>query len=277
MSYELLRQHYLDQPKEVSLETFARCNAACTFCPYPTLERIGTKLPDELMWRLVDEMSEWKIPFDFCPFKVNEPLLDKRLMPLLERMESQTIADIRLFTNGQALTFKWLENLNQLDRLKVLWVSLNSHIPEEYEKLMSLSFEKTTRNLDMLHDSDFVHPVTVSRVGADMAFAEYVNNRWPRFQCVLIKKDGWLGYTDADVIEIPKTPCSRWFELNICADGRVAHCCMHSGAEPQYFIGDLNTQTMLEVYNSHFWRERREKLLKRTELDDRSPCNRCSY
>ena len=272
MSVELLREYYLDQPNEVSLETFSKCNAACTFCPYPTLERIGTKMPDDLLWRLVDEMSEFKVPFAFCPFKVNEPLLDKRLMPLLERVESQTLANIRLFTNGQALNHKWMESLNQLDRLGVLWVSLNSHIPDEYEKLMGLSFERTAKNLDMLHDSDFIHPVTVSRVGKDLDFAEYVNNRWPRFQCVLIKKDGWLGYTDPDNDVVPDTPCSRWFELNIMANGVCSLCCMDGKGE--FPIGDLNKQTMLEVYNSPQWRERREKLLSRKGIH---PCSTCSY
>jgi MoaA/NifB/PqqE/SkfB family radical SAM enzyme len=30
---------YLDFPVHVHLETNALCNAACNFCPYPTLER----------------------------------------------------------------------------------------------------------------------------------------------------------------------------------------------------------------------------------------------
>jgi MoaA/NifB/PqqE/SkfB family radical SAM enzyme len=131
------------------------------------LDRIGAKMPDDLMWRLVDEMSEWKEPFGFCPFKVNEPLLDKRLFPLLQRVEAQTIAQIRLFTNGQALTWEWLEKLHSLDRVAVLWVSLNHHIPEEYEKLMGVKFDRVAKNLDALHESTFAHPVAVSRVGVD--------------------------------------------------------------------------------------------------------------
>jgi hypothetical protein len=272
MSLSLVRELYLDQPKEVSLETFSRCNAACTFCPYPTLERIGTKMPDALMWRLVDEMSEWTIPFDFCPFKVNEPLLDKRLMPLLERVESQTIADIRLFTNGQALTEKWVEQINQLDRLKVLWISLNDHRPDEYKKLMGLDFERTARNLDFLHDSDFIHPVTISRVGHSEEFQRYVHSRWPNFEIVQIKKDGWLGYTEPGVDVVPNTPCSRWFELSIAANGIVGLCCMDGQLE--HSIGDLNKQTMLEVYNSPHWRDRRERMISRKEV---FPCSTCTY
>ena len=124
MSYRELREQYLDQPKEVSLETFARCNAACTFCPYPTLDRIGTKMDLELIYRLIDEMAEWTTPFSFSPFKVSEPLLDKRLMDILERFEDSTIGNIRVFTNGQALNWQWAEKLNQLDLFHSLILSL---------------------------------------------------------------------------------------------------------------------------------------------------------
>lgn len=262
---------YLDQPKEVSLETFSRCNAACTFCPYPTLDRIGTKMPDELIDRLIDEMSEWRVPFDFCPFKVSEPLLDKRLMRILGRIDTETIARTRLFTNGQALTWKWLEQLNTLDRLHV-WVSLNEVDAQAYQSLMGVQFDRVAKNLDALHDSDFAHPVTVSRVGADRTFVEYVSSRWPRFEVVQIKKDGWLGYTDATLQDVPDTGCSRWLELSVMATGVVSLCCMDG--EGKYAIGDLNKQTMLEVYNAPAWRERRESMMSRRLIH---PCSTCTY
>ena len=264
-----LESDYSTQPREVSLETFAKCNAACTFCPYPTLDRIGEKMSDALIDKLIGEMSEWEVPFTFCPFKVNEPLLDKRLMPILERIENETIADIRLFTNGQALTWKWIEQINQLDRLKVLWVSLNTHDPLEYARVMGINFETTAKNLDMLHDSDFIHPVVLSRVGYDEAFARYVNSRWPRFTPFLVKRDGWLGHVDPEVDEVPNVPCSRWDELSIMANGIVSLCCMDGTGE--YAIGDVNKQTMLKVYQT--WRMVRGDK-SRSEIE---PCNRCTY
>ena len=157
-----------------------------------------------------------------------------------------------------------------------LWVSLNTHRPVEYEQIMGLDFEHTARNLDRLHKRDFPHNVVVSRVGPDDDFIEYVQWRWPKFQPAVIKRDAWIDYTHAGTDEVPNTPCGRWWELNITATGSVAHCCMDSG-DPRWAIGDVNKQTMLEVYNSPFWRERREKFLSRKELDNRSPCNRCTY
>src|SRR5262249_27338104 len=37
----LRRRPYLDYPQEVHIETLAMCNATCTFCPYPTMDRQG--------------------------------------------------------------------------------------------------------------------------------------------------------------------------------------------------------------------------------------------
>lgn len=275
MTLNELREKYLDQPHEVSIETLALCNAACVFCPYPTMERKGTQMPDELIDRLIGEMSQWKTPFSFSPFKVNEPLLDKRLIPICQKFNREVpVGWIRIFTNGQALTPEKIEGIAGLERIHHLWISLNSHEPEEYKRLMNLDFEKTAKRLDYLHTLDFPHKVVLSTVGfPNEPFRWYCFNRWPKFQSFAIKKDAWVDYTDPQITEIPDTPCGRWFELNITATGKCALCCMDG--EARWSPGDVNENTMLEIYNAPYWRERREKMLSRKLIGD--PCNRCSY
>lgn len=272
------RHFYNDQPHEVSIETQALCNARCTFCPYPTIERKGAKMPDELLYRLVDEMAQFRTPFYFSPFKLNEPFLDKRLIPLCQKFnEVAPHAVLRIFSNGSALTDKHIEGVAGLKRVAHLWISLNHHDEEEYEKLMGLKFSHTASRLDALHKRQFPHPVVVSRVGSDVEFVRYVQNRWPKFKVSLIKKDAWIDFTDPDDPTVPDTPCVRWWELNVTAEGKVTHCCMADGDKDKWMIGDLNKDTLLGVYNSPFWKERRETLMSRKKLDDRSPCARCSY
>lgn len=277
--FRLLAADYMDQPREVSLETLSLCNAACSFCPYPTIERKGTKLSDALLDRLVGEMTEFEQPFFFSPFKLNEPLLDHRLIPLCERMNREVPrAVLRIFTNGSALTPSKIEGIARLRNVVHLWISLNSHKPDEYEAVMKMPFERTAKRLDYLHSIDFPHPVMLSTVGyPNEEFRYYCWERWPKFDSMAIKKDSWLGFTEAAVKEVPDTPCGRWLELNIMATGKVSHCCMDSGEDSRWTIGDLNAQTMIEVYNSPVWRERREKALSRRQLDERSPCAGCTY
>lgn len=278
MSLEAMQRDFLDYPIEVSLETQALCNAACTFCPYPTLDRKGTKMSDELIDKVVSEMISWKRGLYFSPFKVNEPLLDARTIPLCERINREAPHIIlRLFTNGSALTGSKIDAIARLQNVACLWISLNEYRPEEYEKLMGIRFDITAKRLDDLHSREnFPHKVVLSTVGyPNEDFRRYCWERWPKFESLAIKKDGWIDYTDPQNQTVPNTGCSRWFELSITATGVVSHCCMDGTGK--YSIGDVNTQSLYEIYNSPFWRERREKLLSRKALDDRSPCARCSY
>jgi hypothetical protein len=267
---------YAEQPAEVSIETLAQCNARCTFCPYTTLERIGTRMPDALIERLIDEMAEFKEPFFFSPFKVNEPLLDKRLIGLLQRFnEKCPHGTLRIFSNGSTLTEKAIEAIAGLKNVAHLWVSLNEYRPEEYRALMGLDFEQTARKLDGLHravEAGFPHEVVVSRVGMDVPFQYYTHARWPLFKQVLIKRDAWIDYTHAHSDVVPDTPCGRWWELNITATGKAALCCMDGKGE--YGFGDVNTQSLLDIYNHPTLRAWREGVSRRTVG---APCNGCTY
>lgn len=268
-----LRQHYVEQPNEVSLETLALCNAACTFCPYPTLERKGVKMSDELIDRLVKEMATWKIPFTFACFKVNEPLLDSRTIPLLERMNRDVpLARLRIFTNGSPLTPDKVEAIRKLKNVVHLWVSLNDHRPDEYEKLMGLNFKRTAKRLDYLHEQDFPHPVMLSTVGfPNEDFRRYCFDRWPKFESMAIHRTSWLGYVTPQDRPIPDRACARWFELSVMADGRVALCCMDGTGE--YAVGDVSKNTMLEIYNAPKQRAMRQMLWSRKAAGVCATCN----
>lgn len=275
-----LNHPYLDQPVEVSIETLALCNARCTFCPYPTLTRKGVEMPEALMYKLLAQMADFSYPFTFSPFKVNEPFLDHRLMGFLDHTRLIPNMTLRLFTNGSPLTREIIDQIASFPQVAHLWISLNSCVVEEYQQIMGLRFDNTARKLDMLHKQvakkDFPHTVIVSKVVAtvnrDNDFKYYCLNRWPLFTSTLIKQDSWLGYVAPMNPEVPKTPCSRWFELSILSTGIVSLCCMDGKGD--FPIGDVNKNTLLEVYNSDHYRQRRLSMMSRTQIH---PCNTCSY
>lgn len=279
--FDWLRADYLNQPYEISLETLALCNAACTFCPYPTLDRKGQKMDDKTIAYLIAQMALFEKPFYFSPFKVNEPLLDTRLIDICREVNKRCpLAVLRLFTNGSPLTGSKIDEIESLDNIAHLWVSLNDTDPERYQKLMALDFALTARRLDTLHKATesgaFSHMVVLSRVTDgtenDSEFIRYCRDRWPAFSPTLIKRDGWLGYVDPSSPEIPATPCVRWFELSILATGIVSLCCMSS--DEKFSIGNIHENTLLEIYNGHLWRDRRERMLSRKDI---YPCSTCTY
>ena len=115
-----LSKHYMDQPAEVALETISLCNAACTFCPYPTLDRKGEKMSGWLLDKCIEEMMDFKVPFFFSPFKVNEPLLDPRFFDICRTVEAATLAYFRIFSNGAALIQRRIDEIASLQRVEHL-------------------------------------------------------------------------------------------------------------------------------------------------------------
>jgi hypothetical protein len=275
---------YADWPHEVTIETFAKCNAACVFCPYPTLERQGAKMSDAMIDSIIEQLKEHPWPFMISPFKVNEPFLDKRLIPVCRKINRELPnAHLRLFSNGSALTNKHIREVAGLERVVHLWISLNEHRARQYRETMALDFGRTAANLDQLHAmielDEFPHKVVVSKVMGggsgteiDIEFREYVADRWPLFSTQLLKRDSWLGFIEPNDRPVPDAPCSRWHELNITAEGIVSLCCMDGRA--QYPIGDLNKQTVYEVYNSPEYRARRIGQVSRKTVP---VCESCNY
>ena len=259
---------YMDQPREVSVETFTRCNAACTFCPYTTLDRLGDKMPWSLIDKLIEEMSDWEVAFFFCPFKVNEPLLDKRIFDICKKATDRTLAVIRLFSNGSTLSLRNIQRIAEIDRMPQLNISLNEYRPDKYKSLMNLDFEHTAKNIDVLHNTDVPYQVVLSTVGfPNEDFRRYCFDRWPKFDSVALRDGGWLGFSDVSY-EIPDTNCGRWWELSIMANGIASLCCMDG--EGKYGMGDTNNETLLEIYAKYrHWREG----MSRKDAGD--PCNRC--
>ena len=273
---------YLDWPREVSIETYAKCNAACVFCPYTQMERQGERMPDEILDRIIEELKDHPHPFIIAPFKVNEPFLDKRLIPFCQKVNAELPnAFLRIFSNGQALTNKNIVDVAHLERVAHLWISLNSHDPAEYRATMGLDFEKTAKSLDELHTAVqfgiFSHDVVLSRVHQDHIarepFVDYCSERWPLFKVVTLKRDSWLGDIEGMDRPIPDAPCGRWYELSITATGEVSRCCMDG--QCKHPIGDLRTQSLFEVYNGKQWRKQRLTEMSRKETG--TVCAGCNY
>lgn len=278
---------YLYQPREISIETLTLCNARCEFCPYDTLDRKGARMSDELLVSILNQLREWREPFHISPFKVNEPFLDKRFLPLCrDIVEGLPMAKIRIFTNGSRFTNDNVAELMDLppSRIEHIWVSLNTTDADEYKRIMGyVTFEHVAEKIDILFKAwlrRIRHRIVISRVAglptdADeqrkrVDFESYIWKRWRGFIPYHIKRDGWIGYTHASDVLVPKTPCARWWELNIMATGKAALCCMDGTGE--YSVGDANTETLKEIYTRTL--PLRVSAWKRDEF---SPCNRCTY
>src|SRR5262245_45200387 len=171
LKFEDRRARYLDWPAFVHLETIALCNAACNFCPYPQMERKGEKMPDALIEKVIGDLTDIPrdVRFQLSPYKVSEPFLEPRLFDILETINARLPnAWITIITNGSALTERNIEGLRKVRNFAHLNISLNYDNAQEYESVMKLSFERTLRRLDVLHqkktNGELAFPVRLTRV-----------------------------------------------------------------------------------------------------------------
>ncbi len=281
---ETLRKRYLNYPMHVGLETLARCNAKCHFCPYPNMKRKGDRMGDELITKVLNDLRDIPsdIPFQINFTRVNEPFLDKRIVDVMrEANRLLPHAKLSIYTNGSAFTPALLDKLAFVEQMDVFNISLNSHDPEQYRKIMQLPFERTVANIDMLYDrvvsGAIKFSVALSRIAdrseADQEFADFVQKRWPRFRYVLSDQVDWIGTVDVpQVAPIPRISCVQWFRIHLLASGRDTLCAIDHDAS--HGFGSVTDTHILDLYNHPARLAQRECI---TERRNTSPCKDCAY
>lgn len=270
-----LKNNYIDYPQSISFETRALCNAACDFCPYPTMERKGEIMSDDLIEKIIQDMTDipQHLPITITLARINEPFLDKRIFDIAESINHRIPnGNLVLFTNGSPLNRVVLDKLALIKRVLVLSVSFNDHRPQEYEEVMKLPYQKTVERIDELHkrvvSGDIKFAVRISRVGdgteADSEFVAWVKERWPLFDVANYRRGDWLGKVDTLKSSIPNVGCHQWFSIHFLADGKDAFCCIDSDAD--YGYSNIADQHLLEIYNHPLRRYLRENILSRLDV-----------
>ncbi|MDF1615686.1 radical SAM/SPASM domain-containing protein [Desulfurivibrio dismutans] len=278
------KSHYLLYPQQVHIETQAVCNAKCTFCPHTRMKRTGTRMSDELIAKVIDDLCEIpsSVPFNVCPFKISDPLLDNRLYDIIGMVEEKLpSASVWLATNGAGLTESSILKLAAAKRPLDLTISLNDHRREVYEEEMGIPFERTVTNLRVLYkkmvSGQFPHRVAIGRVSGkredDHAFIQWVKAQFPAFKVMIKPAGNWAGeVTSRTHSQVLPIGCTSWFQVSITATGDTALCCMDGFGEVN--LGNVKFMSVLDIYNSSTHRKYREGAMTRRDV---APCSRCTH
>jgi hypothetical protein len=281
-SVRAMRASYLDYPMTVSIETFSKCNAACDFCPYPTLERQGERMPTELFRKIIGDLEQIPREHEFSVnlSRVNEPFLDTRLLDMYREVNARLPnASLVFFTNGTPLTARHIDELAALERVKFLILSFNSHDRDEYQRTMQLDYDLVMRKLDLLHDAvvsgKLRFPVTLSRVGdasqGDADFVRFCKSRFPAFATHVAPRADWMGSVNVKVVQpVPRAPCAQWFKLHFLANGDEAFCCID--ATGRHGSANVRDRNALDIYNHPSRRGLREALPSRQHVRECKGC-----
>jgi hypothetical protein len=269
----------MQYPQVVQFELTTACNAVCSFCPHSAMAETGRrgKMSDELVAKILDEIAAWPVkPNSICPFLTNEPFADNRIFDVSSRIRDVAPAsELTFFTNASLLNKARREAILAVPGTTKFFCSLHHVNAADYKAELGLDFDRTVDNIRGLV-AESPTRVTVLKVGDGDArhnavFCDWVATHIPGAMPMISARWNWKGSIQSweghnlhgDII------CPRSTSLTILADGRVNLCCMDNAGE--YPLGDINTQTLLEVYNSpahaHFFS---------TPKSQKSPCNNCN-
>ncbi len=251
-------------PRLVAIETTSRCNAACSFCPYPLKQTDKAAMEQALFEKIVDDCTRFPLR-KIEPLLNGEPFVDARIaerLALIRRRLPRTI--LHLVTNGNAMVPRRTDELVAMGGVDRLIISLNTLDAASYREVMGLELERTLANVRYA-----LHPLRRTRIARTIyvrmvrrpdstlaeqeAFLDFC--RRERVRPFILAQHNYTGDV-ASELPVPSYPCQMIDRVDILHDGRVALCC--SDAEGRYAWGDVRTQSVLEVYRGAVARRYRQ-------------------
>ena len=273
----------------VQIETAGTCNAACSFCPYPSLAkgRVGKLMTRELFHKIVDEVATIPVVSEIKLVGLNEPLLDYRLEEFIAYIRAVSPSmRIGIYTNGLLLTSVRHESLRTAG-LTNLIVSLNAVRSEQHEQITGIrgKFETICRNVDYARRFDRprlqVHAVytydTFTETDKDEFYSRWGDARKDGNGLVICEAN-WGGELELPAravgLSFANTCCFRAIsQFYVTFDGKVTTCCMDPVGRQVF--GDLNTQTIREVYNGELYLNFR-RAHSEDRADEYPTCRSCT-
>ncbi|MFH0786876.1 MAG: radical SAM/SPASM domain-containing protein [Pseudomonadota bacterium] len=275
-------------PLRIWIELTDHCNLKCPLCPNQLLPK-GEKgyISLELFKKIIDQIS--REVYDLNLFHRGEPLLHPHLIELITYAQGRGIP-CRIHTNATVLSNSLSKQILTAG-LEILSFSFDGYKASLYEKnRYPAKFEETLGNikhfLALKKESKKRKPITVLQM---MSVEE--NHPGPELKklvsslkvlglnrVVFRRPHNWGGAVSLSLessTDHPKdlfTCTFPWYALIIYWDGRVGPC-------PQDFfgrmiMGDLNQQTIPEIWNGPVMQELRAKIRDR-QYPVLEPCRQC--
>jgi radical SAM protein with 4Fe4S-binding SPASM domain len=274
-----------DFPLELSIETINLCNARCTICSHPDMQRKKGKMPEAMVYSLIDQAAGRVARLFLSGF--GEPLLDNRLRDFIKYAQDKGIDNISIVTNGYLLKPELAESLIDAGLNEII-ISIDGFTRETYEQIrLGLKFDTLIENIRGLSSL-----ANRRRTDISISCVELVHNRNEKKQARTLfggvvdsiyfrQAQGWTrrygqelaGYTPH--FELNKIPCRYlWDSATVYIDGTVPTCCLDYEAEGK--MGNVNHTRLEDI-----WRGIEYAMYRKSHIEglknELSPCNKCGY
>jgi len=222
----------------VEIETFAKCNNTCAFCPVNrNLDpREHKKMTEELFHKIIDELALLDYKGKIGLYSNNEPFLDTRIEEFARyTREKLPDAYIFIYTNGTVLTTERFINI--IDNLDYMMIDNYSDSKELIEPV---------RVIKELVDSN---PEYAKKVQIDM-----------RLQNEVLTTRGGTAPNKKEVKCLKLSCPDPFMQLIIRPDGKISLCC--NDALGKETMGDASQNSLIDIWHSDYYQEIRKKIAK---------------
>ena len=252
-------------PEIVQIESTNICNAKCVFCPRDEMHRRQGIMTVELFRKIVDECADLGITH-VRMHNYGEAFIDRKLVEKVKYAKEKGISEVGLISNGSLISEPVARGMIDAG-LDAINISVDASGKEVFEATrIGLKYDKVIANIERLvrlrAESGKRRPklilsfVRQNNSADEQAFIEH----WRTIADKIHVTDlhNWAGTlnTESDV----NYPCYRpWLTFTVLWDGRVSLCC--ADFDGKTILGNLNTQTIAEIWNAETYRNvRREHL-----------------
>jgi len=276
------------KPPFVHIETTNWCNARCTMCSYPQMQRPKGYMSPALFTKVLGDCRALGVRNVNLQF-LGEPLLDRQIAGRVREAREAGL-NAEMVTNASLLTPERSEELIRAG-LVHLRISFDGFSAETFERIrVNLDFEKVRENvLGFLETRRRMRSPTPQvtlifiRLAENGHEAEPFHRFWAdKVEHVLISHArDWAGEMKLVQLgttystRLPKPPCNHlWEEMVVLQDGRVTICC--DAYEGQVVAGDANRETLRAIWEGPAYRSIRDAH-QREAFQEVPFCAKCKY
>lgn len=275
-------QQVSDYPLLVDIELASVCNLKCPMCYTISPEfkqKVNAKLMDfDLYKRLIDEISG-HVPAIRLSLR-GESFLHKRIIECIRYAKEKGIGEVSSLTNGAKLTGQFLKDVIDAG---IDWITVSiDGIGETYEKIRKpIKFQEILdhiKEIDTYKKEHGLHRPVIKVQGIWPAIREnpqaYYDTFAPYADLVAFNPLIDYRFRDEDVIYEDEFSCPQQYQrLVIGADGLVMKC--SNDEENQDVIGDVNSQTIHEVWHGEKMQAVREMMKQPKGFMLSKVCRQC--
>ncbi len=247
-------------PPAISIEPYNVCNLKCIMCPYKKMTRPKSLMPMDLFKKIANNAARLGIGEINMTF-YNEPFIDPLVFERIRYVRSLGLRII-FYSNATVLNDDKIAKVLK-DPPDVIRFSFDGATKEVYEKIRrGANFDIAKANILKLASERNRQGLKLPRIEVNFTIQKDNSKQAKEFRDFWKKRvdsvdfgifdnrveENLIGNMD---VKAPKFvyPCRRiWREITVMSSGKVALCCIDY--DGSVIVGDLNSQTIEEVWNS---------------------------